>query len=35
MKINTNSNCDIIIYDDTEYPIGCLTYEDSVSLYVI
>ena len=35
MKINTDSNCNIIIYDDTEYPIGCLTYEDSVSIYLV
>lgn len=35
MKINTNNNCDIIIFDDTEYPINDLSYQDSVSLYVV
>lgn len=34
MKINTNQNCDIMIFDDTEYPSGGLSYEGSVSLYI-
>lgn len=35
MKINTNNNCNIVIYDDTEYPINDLSYQDSVSLYIV
>ena len=35
MKINTDKNCNIIIYDNTEYPINGLNYLDSVSLYII
>lgn len=34
MKINTNKDCDIMIFDDTEYPVNGLAYEDSVSLYI-
>lgn len=34
MKINTNKDCDIIIFDDTEYPVKDLSYEQSVSLYI-
>lgn len=35
MKINTDKNCNIVIYDDTEYPINGLTYSNSVSLYIV
>lgn len=35
MKINTNKNCDIVIYDETEYPINGITYNNSVSLYIV
>lgn len=34
MKINTNNSCDIIIFDDTEYPVKGLDYDKSVSLYI-
>lgn len=34
MRINTDKNCNIVIYDDTEYPINGLTYKNSVSLYI-
>lgn len=35
MKINTDKDCNIIIYDDTEYPINGLNYLNSVSLYIV
>lgn len=35
MRINTDNNCNILIYDDTEYPVKNLTYQDSVSIYLI
>lgn len=35
MRISTNKNCDIVIYDDTEYPIKGITYNNSVSLYIV
>lgn len=34
MKINTDKNCNIVIVDDTEYPVKGLSYEDSVSIYI-
>ena len=34
MKINTDKNCNIVIFDDTEYPIGDLTYSQTASLYI-
>lgn len=35
MRINTNNNCNIVIYDDTQYPINGLDYQDTVSLYLV
>ena len=35
MKINTDKDCNIVIYDDTEYPIEGLKYTESVSLYIV
>ena len=35
MRINTDKNCNIVIYDDTEYPINGISYNNSVSLYII
>lgn len=34
MKINTDKNCNIVIHDDTEYPINGLSYNNSISLFV-
>lgn len=34
MKINTDKNCNIVIIDDTEYPINGLDYSNSASLYI-
>lgn len=35
MKINTDKDCNIIIYDDTVYPINGIDYLNSVSLWVV
>lgn len=34
MRINTDKDCNIIIYDDTEYPVNGLEYSESSSLYI-
>lgn len=34
MRINTDKNCNIVIFDDTEYPVNELNYQDSVTLYI-
>ena len=34
MRINTDKNCNIVIHDDTEYPINGIAYKNSVSLYI-
>lgn len=35
MKINTDKNCNIIIFDDTEYPYdGIFEYSETASLYI-
>lgn len=34
MRINTDKNCNIVIHDDTTYPIKGMTYKGSVSLYI-
>lgn len=34
MKINTDKNCNIVIFDDTEYPINGMEYSKSASLYI-
>lgn len=35
MKINTDKNCNIIIYDDTEYPVNGLYYQNSVTIFIV
>ena len=35
MRINTDKNCNIIIFDDTEYPVNGIEYNKSVSLYIV
>lgn len=35
MKINTDKNCNIVIFDDTEYPINGMEYSDSATLYLV
>lgn len=35
MRINTDKNCNIIIYDDTDYPIKGLFYSNSVSIFIV
>lgn len=34
MKINTDKNCNIVVFDDTEYPVNGLEYSESASLYI-
>lgn len=34
MKVNTDKNCNIVIHDDTEYPVNGLSYNNSISLFV-
>lgn len=35
MRINTDKDCKIVIYDDTVYPINGLNYNETVSLYIV
>ena len=35
MKINTDKNCNIVIFDDLEYPFNDIEYSESASLYVV
>jgi hypothetical protein len=35
MKINTDKDCNIVISDDTQYPINGLEYSKSASLYLV
>lgn len=34
MKINTDKNCNIVVFDDTEYPYNGMEYSKSASLYI-
>lgn len=34
MKINTDKDCNIIIFDDTQYPVNGLEYYETASLYI-
>ena len=34
MKINTDKNCNIVVTDDTEYPINGLKYSETASIYI-
>lgn len=34
MKINTDKNCNIVVFDDTEYPVNGLEYSESASIYI-
>lgn len=35
MKINTDKNCNIVVFDDTDYPYNGLDYSNSASLYIV
>jgi hypothetical protein len=34
MRINTDKNCNIVVTDDTEYPINGFEYSETASLYI-